>query len=364
VKTAWGITSAGRFSFMELFFLLLAFWTSFIVYLLWEKYRLDKWRRSIPSRVAVNGTRGKTGAVRMIAGALRASGIKTCAKTSGSETRFIYPDGGEEAVERIGPPSVIEQARILRKAAACGAKALVCEMMGIQGEYQSAEAKKILDPAYTVIVNARIDHGEQGESEAEIMKNYLAAVPSGSRVFCPLDSGDNCDKERLVLELCRDIGLDEGLCMKAARTAEMDRGAFRTFRLEKMICCNLFAANDVQSTRSLIDSLPPGFRVGLFNSRRDRGERSLQFVKAIQAGVFDDIGVFFVMGSAASFFRRKLPGRIVAVKSNKSEKIMDTIRETLFLLKEFHNSSVQVLGMGNIKGAEALLDYWKARSLL
>jgi hypothetical protein len=346
---------------MGLFFLLLAFWVSFVVYLLGEKYRLDKWRRNIPIRIAVNGTRGKTGAVRMIASALRANGIKTCAKTSGSETRFIFPDGGEEPVERIGPPSVMEQARILQKAAGCGAKAIVCEIMGIQSEYQIAEAKKILDPVYTVIVNARIDHGEQGESEAEVMKNYLAAVPSGSRVFCPPNPGENLNKELLILELCRSLGLDEGLCVKAMRETEMDKGAFRIFRLEKFVCCNLFAANDVQSTRILIDSLPPGFRVGLFNSRRDRGERSLQFIKAVQKGVFDDIVIFFVMGSAGSFFRRKLPGRILAIKSNDPEKIMGTIQKAISALIDFQNSNVQILGMGNIKGAEALLDYWQAQ---
>jgi UDP-N-acetylmuramyl pentapeptide synthase len=345
---------------MGLLLLLLVFWTGFVVYLFAEKHRLDKCRRSVPIRIAVNGTRGKTGAVRMIASALRANGIKTCAKTSGSETRFIYPDGSEEAVARNGPPSVIEQARVLQKAAALGAKAVVCEIMGIQSEYQIPESKKILDPVYTVIVNARVDHGEQGESEAEVMKNYLAAVPSGSRFFCSPNTGEYNDKEQPILELCRCLGLDEKLCGKAMREAEMDRGAFRIFRCGKMNCCNLFAANDIQSTRILMDSLPPGFRVGLFNSRRDRGERSLQFVKALSNGVFDDIRIFFVMGSAASFFRRKLPGRTLAIKSNDPEKIMDTIQKTLSEQKDFQSSNVQILGMGNIKGAEALLDYWHA----
>jgi hypothetical protein len=347
---------------MGLFFLLLIFWTGFIVYLFAEKYRLDKRRRTIPIRIAVNGTRGKTGAVRMIAAALRASSIKTCAKTSGSETRFIYPDGSEIAVARNGPPSVIEQMWVIQKAAALGVEATVCEMMGIQGEYQVLESKKILDPVYTVIVNARLDHGEQGETETEVMKNYLAAVPSGSRIFCLAGSGENDDKARLVLELCRCLGLDEGLCGKAMGEAEMDRGAFRFFCYGKMYCYNLFAANDVKSTRILIDSLPPGFRLGLFNSRRDRGERSLQFVKAFKDGVFDDIKILFVVGNAGAFFKRKLQDRAVIIKSKEPEKIMETIQNALLTFKDFQNSTVQVLGIGNIKGAETLLNYWQARS--
>jgi hypothetical protein len=347
---------------MELLFLLLIFWTGFVVYLFAEKYSLDKCRKNIPIRIAVNGTRGKTGAVRMIAAALRANSIKVCAKTSGSETRFIYPDGSEDAVARTGLPSVIEQMRMLKKAHSLGAKAFVQEIMGIQSEYQALESKKILDPVYTVIVNARLDHGEQGDSEAEVMDNYLAAVPSGSHIFFPAKPGDD-DKAGLILELCRCLGLNEGLCGKAFGEAEMDKGAFRTFRFSNMNCYNLFAANDIRSTRILIDSLPGGFKVGLFNSRRDRGERSLQFVKAFKGGMFDDIKILFVMGSAGAYFKRKLQDRAVIIKSSEPEKIMDTIHKNIFRLGDIQSSIIQILGMGNIKGAEALLDYWQVRSL-
>ena len=348
---------------MGLFLLLLVFWAGFIIYLFAEKYRLDQYKKSIPIRIAVNGTRGKTGAARMIASALRANGIKVCAKTSGSETRFINPDGSEETVPRTGSPSVIEQVRMMRKASALGAKAIVYEIMGIQPEHQILESKKIINPAYTVIVNARIDHPEQGESKAEVMKNYLSAVPTGSRIFRPPNTDENYDKTRLVLELCRSLGLDEELCGKAIHEAEMDKGAFRIFHCEKTHYCNLFAVNDVQSTRFLMDRLYPGYRVGLFNSRLDRPWRSLQFVKAAQDGLFDDIRFFFVMGNGAALFRRKLLGRAMIIKSNDPRKIMDTIKKTISPLDDSQNSTVQIIGMGNIKGAEALLDYWQAESI-
>ena len=347
---------------MSLFFLLLVFWIGFVVYLFAEKHSLDKCRRSIPIRIAVNGTRGKTGAVRMTASALRASGIKTCAKTSGSETRFVYPDGSEDVVARSGPPSVIEQVRVLKKAAGLGVEAVVCEIMGVHPEYQILESKKILDPLYTVIVNARLDHPEQGESEMEVMKNYLAAVPKDSRVFCPSSPGENNDRAKIILDLCRSLGLDETSCEKAMRTAEMDRGAFRIYHCGKMDCYNLFAANDVESTRILMDGLEGGFRVGLFNSRRDRPWRDLQFVKALRNGVFDDIRIFFVMGSAGAFFKRKLQGRTRTIKSNDPEKIMALIQKALSEQEDLQSSTVQVIGMGNIKGATALLDYWQVRS--
>jgi len=337
---------------MELLFLLAVLWTGFVIYLFTERLRLDKYRRKIPIRIAVNGTRGKTGAVRMIAAALRANKLTVCCKTSGSETRFIRSDGCEERVGRFGPPSVIEQVRMLRKAAALGSDAVVFEIMGIQPEYQILESKRIIDPGYTLIVNARLDHEEQGNSEEEVMNNYLAAVPAGSRVF--RDKG----RARLILELCRSLGLDEWSSLKAMGGAGMDRGAFRVFRCANMDCCNLFAANDIKSTRILADSLPPGFRVGLFNSRRDRGGRSLQFIQALENGVFNDIKLFFIMGSAAAFFKRKLPGRTIPLKSKDPKKIMSTIKNTLSAMQVPDNSTVQILGMGNIKGAEALLEYW------
>jgi hypothetical protein len=346
---------------MGLFILLLAAWTGFTVYLFAEKYRLDKRRGSISLRIAVNGTRGKTAAVRMIASALRANGIKTCAKTSGSETRFIFPDGGEEEISRLGCPSIIEEAGIIKKAAALGAEALVCEIMGITGEYQSVESKKIIDPGHTVIVNARLDHPEQGTSREEVMNNYLAALPPGGRFYLPSPAAPDTGGTEVVLKLCGELGLNEKLCRRAFSGAKLDRGGFGVFKCRGMDCYNLFAANDVHSTRALIDTLPAGPRIGLFNSRRDRPERSMGFVQAIRDGVFDDIGLFLVLGNAGSFFRRKLPGRTVPIHtSGGPEKIMDRINEIISGNTEFQNPGAALLGMGNLKGAEGLLDYWKA----
>jgi hypothetical protein len=344
---------------MELFILLLAVWIGFTVYLFAEKYRLDKYRGSIPLRIAVNGTRGKTGAVRMIASTLRAKGIRVCAKTSGSETRFIFPDGSEEEVRRLGCPSIIEETGMIKKAAALGAEALVCEIMGIKSEYQRIESKKIIDPGHTVIVNARLDHPEQGKTKEDVMANYLAALPAGGRFYLPSPAATDTDGTEVIRELCGALGLNEELCREAFLGAKMDRGGFRIFKCRGMDCCNLFAANDVQSARALIDTLPAGPRIGLFNSRWDRPERSIQFVKAIRDGIFDDITLFFVLGNAGSFFKRKLPGRAVSVNiSGGPEKIMDKIEETISGDAGFQNSTTAILGMGNIKGAEGLLDYW------
>ena len=74
--------------------------------------------RSIPLRIHVNGTRGKSAVTRLIAAGLREGGIRTCAKTTGTLPRMIFPDGSEYPVFRPSRPNVIEQLRIVKAALA------------------------------------------------------------------------------------------------------------------------------------------------------------------------------------------------------------------------------------------------------
>jgi len=67
--------------------------------ILWQgivAWRHRRALRSIPVRIHVAGTRGKSTTTRLIAAALRASGRRVVAKTTGSEPRLILPDGREE----------------------------------------------------------------------------------------------------------------------------------------------------------------------------------------------------------------------------------------------------------------------------
>src|SRR5512136_393443 len=68
---------------------------------------------SIPIRIHVNGTRGKSSVTRLIAGGLRAGGIRTCAKSTGTLARMIFPDGSEYPIFRPSSPNIIEQVRIV-----------------------------------------------------------------------------------------------------------------------------------------------------------------------------------------------------------------------------------------------------------
>ncbi|MEI6357494.1 MAG: poly-gamma-glutamate synthase PgsB, partial [Verrucomicrobiota bacterium] len=104
-------------------FLLLA------AYLLVERFLHERRLRRIPVRVHVNGTRGKTSVTRMIAACLRRAGVRTLAKTTGGRAVLVLPDGREEEIRRLAPPNVLEQMKVVRRAASLGARALVVECM-------------------------------------------------------------------------------------------------------------------------------------------------------------------------------------------------------------------------------------------
>src|SRR3982751_4626704 len=84
----------------------------------------------IPTRVLINGIRGKSSITRLCAGALRGGGLVTVAKTTGTAARFITPDGEERPVERkFGLANIVEQIGIVAEAVALAPDALVVECM-------------------------------------------------------------------------------------------------------------------------------------------------------------------------------------------------------------------------------------------
>ena len=117
---------------MELVALALA--TGLAAYGIAEQRRHERNVARVPVRVHVNGTRGKSSVTRLIAAGLRAGGVRTFAKTTGTMARMIYPDGSEADVYRVGSPNIIEQTRIMARAVEQRAHALVIECMAVYPE--------------------------------------------------------------------------------------------------------------------------------------------------------------------------------------------------------------------------------------
>ena len=123
-----------------------------------ESWLHERSLRRIPIRIHVNGSRGKSGVTRLIAAGLRAAGIRTFAKTTGTLARMIFPDGTEQPVVRPGRTNVIEQLKIMRSAASHNAEALVIECMAVQPHLQSLCELRMIRSTHGVITNARPDH--------------------------------------------------------------------------------------------------------------------------------------------------------------------------------------------------------------
>ena len=72
---------------------------------------------SIPIRIHVNGTRGKSSVTRLIGAGLREGGIKTITKVTGTYPRLVLEDGCEVEIYRKTEPNIIEQLSIIKLAA-------------------------------------------------------------------------------------------------------------------------------------------------------------------------------------------------------------------------------------------------------
>jgi len=389
-----------------------------LVLLALEALGLSRIRRSIPIRVCVTGTRGKSSVVRLLAAALREAGLPVVAKTTGSLPCLLLPDGTERVLRRVGPPSILEQKRLLRKAGRLKARALVAEIMSISPETQFVESRRILGADLCLITNVRSDHLETlGASREEAERALALSIPPGGTVLC-LDSECLPDVEqaadRLGARLVRvpaelnpslkrslsalpyrefeeNVSLALGAAMhlevppetalRGMRGVRADAGALRAWSIPTaagpLVAVNAFAANDPESTRRVIASLglqptgragrrleagagsaylvapaaapvlAPGPIVGLLNLRRDRGDRSLQWVEAIRSGSFEIFEVFdrlLLMGPHAHAVRRKL------ASTSGKVSICGGLRPELTAMRRLVAGGGTVIGFGNIAG--------------
>ena len=378
------------------------------MYLLIERLALDARLRRIPVRICVTGTRGKSSVVRLIAGALRESGMSVLAKTTGSRAALIFPDGTEREVRRRGLPSVLEQKRIVRTAARLGARVLVMEMMSIREECLSAESRRLIRPDILVLTNVRLDHLDlMGRSREEIAACLASAFPARGTVILPEEeffpifeqkrraigtklilprknAYGNMDPKtalpheefeanvRLALEAARVLGVGDETALRGMAKAAPDFGALRiwdapgTAAGSVMSFVNAFAVNDPGSSREALDrimdrpSLSGRPFIGLLNLREDRGDRTLQWAEALEMGDFDRLTRIAVIGGQARAFGRRLKkragwpeDRLVVLK----ERTPAGVFRNLFRLAA---GPAVVIGLGNIGGlGKGIVEYWE-----
>ncbi len=363
--------------------------------------------RKIPIRIHVNGTRGKSSVTRLIAGGLRAGGLVTCAKTTGTLARMILPNGKEVPVFRPAKANVIEQLRIVSAAAAQDAQALVIECMALQPELQWLCEGKFVKATHGVITNARPDHLEvMGPDEVDVAQALAAMTPRGGKLFTAerkhlpvlaaaardrqselvavseeesarvsaeelagFSYTEHADNVALALRVCEDLGVPRDVALKGMWQGAPDPGVLTEHELaffgRRIVFVNGFAANDPVSTEliwNLALARHPDVerRIAVFNCRADRPDRSLQLGKACVSWQPPDHVV--LMGTGTYLFARAAvqvgldSTKLVFVEDAKVEQIFETIVSLV-------GRSALVMGMGNIGGQGLELGrYFRNRS--
>ena len=143
---------------------------------------------SVPIRIHVGGTRGKSSVCRLIAAELKAGSIRTIAKTTGTDPMLVLPDGGLRPWRRMGPPSIGEQRRFALLARRLEARATVLECMAIRPEFVRASERDLVRATIAVITNIRPDHLEDTPSTEAIAKGFLGMMPENGVIVVSDDA--------------------------------------------------------------------------------------------------------------------------------------------------------------------------------
>jgi poly-gamma-glutamate synthase PgsB/CapB len=348
----------------------------------------------IPIRIHVNGTRGKSSVTRLIAGGLRAGGITTCAKTTGTLARMILPDASEYPVFRPSGANVIEQVRIISTARNYRAEAIVVECMALQPHLQWLSESRFLKSTHGVITNARPDHLDvMGPTECDVALALAGTTPVAAKLFTaeaeqlavfreaaadrktalfavgPEEIAAVSDEEMegfsyvehkenvaLALLVCEDLGVERTRALQGMWKAPPDPGVMTISHIRffgrDIHFVNAFAANDPRSTEQLwgmaLDRFPDvEKRIAIFNCRADRPTRSQQLGGACVRWRPADI--YLLLGSATYLFLKSalsegMPLKKMLVLERESESDIFEI-----ILERMGRSAV-IVGMGNAKG--------------
>lgn len=363
--------------------LLLALWSI-------EAWRHRRALAALPIRIHVNGSRGKSSVTRLIAGGLREGGIRTVAKTTGSDARLILPDGGEEPVIRRGPPNVREQIDILCRARRERAQAIVMECMAVRPDLQRVTEEQIMRSHVGVITNIRADHLDvMGPTLSDVAIALSSVIPRNgtavvgeARYRAVLDRVADARGSKLVvarrddlppsamdgfgyveheenvataLAVTRLFKVPDTTALRGMHRAAPDIGACTRWEIEhggrSIEFVNAFAANDLESTVAMWQRLGFGLpqeatTVALLNLRGDRIERSLQFADAAGGALRADY--YFLVGdynaSVLRRYRRRIAGdRLLALGQTSPREIFDRIAER-------SSRRARVGAIGNIGG--------------
>jgi poly-gamma-glutamate synthase PgsB/CapB len=297
---------------------------------------------SIPIRIHINGTRGKSSVTRLIGAALREAGIRTITKVTGTNPRLILEDGSEAEIYRKESPNIIEQLSIIKYAAKRKAEALVMECMALQPQYQWITEKQMIHATIGVITNVRLDHVDvMGYTLSEIANVLSKTIPDNQYFFTTGDEGSEILRKKadkistlthisngdgvsdeemngfkyiehkenvaLALAVCKHLKVDRTTALNGMHNANPDAGALKLYRVNAFNKVtnfyNAFAANDYQSTLMIWNMIKEeesfkGPKIILLNNRHDRMDRAKQLAEMLGKKLRDELDYLILIGQS------------------------------------------------------------------
>jgi gamma-polyglutamate synthase len=307
-----------------------------------EYFRHQKRIYSIPVRIHVNGTRGKSSVTRLIGAGLRAGGISNITKVTGTFPRLILEDGTETYIHRKAAANILEQLSIVKFAASRNVRAIVMECMALQPRYQTITERQMIHSNISVMTNVRLDHIDiMGHTLPEIAETMGRTIPKNEHLF----SAENvipdilkkmADKQNtvshfvdfqsvsleemkgfgyiehrenvaLALAVCEHLGIEREKALKGMYRAIPDAGVLRGYKVEafkkNMVFYNAFAANDPDSTMMIWQKIRDeigfaGTRIVLLNTRQDRLDRARQLAEMVAVKIAGEADFLMLMGQS------------------------------------------------------------------
>lgn len=393
---------------MYVFTVLLVVLIILSLYGLIEFYFHQKRIHSIPIRVHINGTRGKSSVTRLIGAALRESGIKTITKVTGTYPRLILEDGSEVGIYRKAGANIIEQLSITRFASKRNAQAIVMECMAVQPQYQWITENKMLHSTLAVITNVRLDHIDvMGYSLPEIATALGNTIPKNQYLLTAekivfnklkeIADKRNCkiqlaepdlvtEKEMkgfsyiehkenvaLALAVSLHLGIERKTALNGMYKAIPDAGALKLSSVnafnKKINFYNAFAANDPQSTLMIWEKLRAenelrGIKMILLNTRQDRLDRAKQLTAMAGRELKNQFDNLILIGQSSEIVEELSVSngvqrnKIINLGWNEPEAVFEAI-----LAYTTEQSTVVAVGnMGGMGGKVA--DFFENRSVV
>lgn len=306
-----------------------------IVYGVVEYQIHQKHLKSIPTRIHINGTRGKSSVTRLVGAGLRAGGLKTITKVTGTFPRIILPDGSEAVVHRKEKANILEQLDIIKFCSKQQADVLIIECMALQPIYQKITEHQMIKADIGVITNIRLDHLDvMGPTLDDVAKAICSTIPKKSKIFTSEDrylgymkkiankqktklfnsdpntitNGDikgftyieHKDNVALALDICAELGVAKDIALPEMKRSIPDEGVLRRFTVtknEKRIhFYNALAANDPESTIMIWNAIKDQSEedehfMFLLNTRQDRQDRAIRLVAMMSQLNYGSIGL-------------------------------------------------------------------------